>query len=77
MAWQDEVHEVRHAHVRASYAEYAQEWHLAVKHYLFCFERALDARDDRAIRFFAAKLTQAYQAMGLVRKAGYFRSIAG
>ena len=77
MNWHQSIHEVRRAHLRASKAELAREWHMATHHYLYCYEQSRVARDIRAIRFFAAKLSGAYRAMGLASKASYYRSLAG
>ena len=76
MDWQQSINDVRRAHLRASQAELAREWHMATHHYLFCFEQSQVARDMRAVRFFAAKLSGAYRAMGLTSKASYYRSLA-
>lgn len=76
MAWQQSISEVRRAHLRASKAELSREWHMATHHYLYCYEQSRVARDLRAIRYFAGKLSQAYRAMGLANKASYYRSLA-
>lgn len=76
MAWQQSIHEVRLAHLRATQAELTREWHMATHHYLFCLEQSHAASDLRAVRFFAGKLSQAYRAMGLSSKASYYRSLA-
>lgn len=76
MTWQQSIHEVRRAHLRASQAELAREWHMATHHYLYCYEQSRVARDLRAIRFFAGKLSHSYRAMGLANKASYYRSLA-
>lgn len=75
MAWQKSIHEVRMAHLRASQAELAREWHMATHHYLYCLEQSHEASDVRAVRFFAKKLSDAYRAMGFPGKASYYRSL--
>lgn len=76
MAWQQSIHDVRRAHLRASQAELSREWHMATHHYLYCLEQSQVACDLRAERFFAGKLSHAYRAMGLANKASYYRSLA-
>lgn len=76
MPWYHPIHDVRQAHMRAVRAEAQGQWHLAVQHYLFCLDEASTAQDDRAVRHFAARLSLAYRAMGLERKAGYYAAIA-
>lgn len=75
MTWQHSIQQVRIAHLRASQAELAREWHMATHHYLYCFEQAREAQDGRAVRYFADKLSQAYRAMGFASKASYYRSL--
>jgi hypothetical protein len=77
MAWQQSIHEVRLAHLRAARAEVAREWHMATHHYLYCLEQSQVAHDSRAVRFFSEKLSQAYRAMGLLAKSNYYRSFSG
>jgi hypothetical protein len=77
MYWQESIQEVRLAHLRGAHAELAREWHMATHHYLFCFEQSHLARDARAVRYFARKLSQAYRAMGFPVKASYYRSLTG
>lgn len=77
MAWQQSIHDVRLAHLRATKAELSREWHMATHHYLFCLEQSHQARDARAVRFFAQKLSRAYKAMGFTGKASYYRSLTG
>jgi hypothetical protein len=67
--------EVRHAHLRARFAERSAEWHLVIKEYLFCLEAAERAQDVRAIRFFALQLAHAYSAIGMPHKAGRYREL--
>ena len=75
MAWQTDIVEVRAAHLQAGKAELLSSWHLAAHHYLFCLEQAHVARDVRAVRFFAHKLSRAYRQMGLLGKADYYSSL--
>ena len=76
MPWYDPIHDVRQAHIKAARAEDRAEWHLAVQHYLFCLEEATVAGDERAVRFFAARLSLVYRGMGLPFKAGYYAALA-
>ena len=50
MPWSHEVRTVRFAHIRAANAEADRRWHLAVQHYLYCFDEAQQAQDERAVR---------------------------
>ena len=75
MSWRDPIIEVRQAHIRAVVAEHASQWHLMAQHYLYCLERATEADDARAIRFFAAKLSVAYAKMDMPHKATYYRNL--
>lgn len=75
VTWKSNIVEVRAAHLRASQAELAKEWHMAAHHYLYCLEEAHGASDRRAVRFFASRLAQAYRAMGFIAKANYYRSM--
>lgn len=77
MPWSREVRTVRFAHIRAANAEAQCSWHLAVQHYLYCYDEAQLAQDERAVRFFAAKLALSYSAMGMRAKAEYYALIAG
>ncbi|MEX2535375.1 MAG: hypothetical protein WD273_07195 [Trueperaceae bacterium] len=77
MAWQQSIHEVRRAQLRANQAELSREWHMATHNYLYCLEQAHAAHDLRAVRYFAGKLSLAYRAMGFISKASYYRSLAG
>lgn len=76
MSWSHPIQSVRFAHMRAANAEAQRHWHVAVQHYLYCFEKAHQAQDARAIRFFAAKLAVAYKAMGMRSKASYYAAVA-
>ena len=66
--------DVRYAHLRAVLAEEGAQWHVVVQHCLYCFEEARGAGDERAVRFFAAKLVTAYQQMGERHKAAFYRT---
>lgn len=68
MNWQADITKTREAHLRAVLAEYARDWHLVIRDYLYCLEAAERAGDVRAVGFFAAKLAAAYRAIGLGRK---------
>lgn len=67
----------RHTQLRATQAETGRRWHLAVQHYLELFEQAHRVADQATSRYFAAKLSVAYRAMGMDAKATYFGLIAG
>jgi len=75
MAWHYPITDVREAHLRALLAEKAADWHLVVKDVLFCLQAAQDAEDERAVRFFAAKLATAYEAMGFTEKAAHYHEL--
>ena len=75
MAWQTDIIDVRSAHLQAGKAELSDRWHIAAHHYLYCLEQANLARDRRASRFFAMKLSRAYRNMGLLHKADYYGSL--
>lgn len=70
------ITEVREAHLRAVFAESAARWHVAARDYLYCLEAAQSAQDERAVRFFAAKLVVAYEAMALPHKAARYLELA-
>jgi hypothetical protein len=72
MPWQHPIIEVRQAHLRATLAEHSGHWHVVAQHYHFCFDQAAEARDDRALRFFASKLAVAYRHMGMPEKSTYY-----
>lgn len=76
MAWKDDIIQTREAHLRAVFAERAHDWHLVIRDYLVCLEAAERAGDGRAVRFFAAKLVTAYNAIGLTEKAHVYGEIA-
>lgn len=74
MSFRSPIIDVRQAHLRAALAEEGAQWHVVVQHYLYCFEEARDAADERAVRFFAAKLAAAYQRMGQRHKAAFYHA---
>lgn len=76
MCWSQQVQSVRCAHLRAAHAETDRRWHIAVQNYLFCYDEAASAGDERAMRFFAAKLERSYTAMQMRAKAGYWAMLA-
>ena len=76
MDWQADITETREAHLRAVLAEYARDWHLVIRDYLYCLEAAERAGDVRAVGFFAAKLAAAYRATGLGEKARSYGELA-
>jgi hypothetical protein len=75
MSWHQPIIEVRQAHLRATLAEQAGQWHLVAQHYLYCHACASEAGDKRAQRFFAAKLALAYDKMAMFDKASYYRTL--
>ncbi len=75
MASYQSLTDVRQAYFRAFAAEHASSWHLAVQSYLYCFEASLQAADERAARFFAAKLSLAYRRMEMAEKAEHYRRL--
>jgi hypothetical protein len=75
MPWHYPLTAVHQAHFRAAAHEQAGAWHLAVQHYLYCLASAEEAGDERAVRFFAAKLERAYRHMNLPAKAAYYRAL--
>ncbi len=76
MNWQADITKTREAHLRAVLAEYARDWHLVIRDYLYCLEAAERAGDVRAVGFFAAKLAAAYRAIGLGEKAQRYGELA-
>ena len=74
MSLRSPIIDVRQAHLRAALAEEGAQWHVVVQHCLYCFEEARGAQDERAVRFFAAKLAAAYQQMGERHKAAFYRT---
>ena len=67
---------LRMSHCRAEHAAAGAQYHLAVLHYRECLEAAERREDCRAVEFFALKLAECYDAMGLLEKARHFRALA-
>lgn len=67
---------LRMTHCRAEHAAQIQQYHLAVLHYRTCLEAAECRQDHRATQFFALKLADCYDSMGLRAKAADFRALA-
>lgn len=67
---------LRMAHCRAEHAAGSGQYHLAVLHYRTCLEVAERREDCRAMQFFALRLAECYEAMGLRIKAHAFRHLA-
>lgn len=67
---------LRMTHCRAEQAAGQQQYHLAVLHYRSCLEAAEYRQDERATQFFALKLADCYEVMGLLHKAANFRALA-
>ncbi len=74
MSLRSPIIDVRQAYLRAVLAEEGAQWHLVVQHCLYCFEEAREAQDERAVRFFAAKLVTAYERMKEPYKAAFYRT---
>ena len=67
---------LRMAHCRAEHAAGSRQYHLAVMHYRTCLEVAERREDCRAMQFFALRLAECYEMMGLRAKAHAFRHLA-
>ncbi len=66
---------LRVAHCRAEHAAHGEQYHLAVMHYRTCLEAAERREDCQAVRFFALRLGDCYEQMGLLHKAQEFRAL--
>ena len=66
---------LRVAHCRAERAASGEQYHLAVMHYRTCLEAAERREDCQAERFFALRLGDCYDSMGLAHKAQEFREL--
>lgn len=66
---------LRVAHCRAEHAANGEQYHLAVMHYRTCLEAAERREDCQAVRFFALRLADCYDSMGLSHKAAEFRAL--
>lgn len=67
---------LRLAHCRAEQAAAARQFHVAVMHYRSCLEAAEQREDGRASLFFASRLAECYEQMGLHAKAEAFLAFA-
>lgn len=67
---------LRLCHCRAERAATEGALHLAVLHYRQCLEAAERREDAQAIQFFALKLGETYERMGLHDKAANFKAFA-
>ncbi len=67
---------LRMTHCRAEHAAKQAQYHLAVQHYRACFEAAECRQDARAMQFFALRLADCYDQMGMRGKASAFRALA-
>lgn len=76
MRWTYPILDVHEAALRAERAEKRGAWHIVVQQSLYCFERAQNAEDSQAIRFFALKLSSAYLAMEMSEKAVFYKQLA-
>ena len=67
---------LRMTHCRAEQAANLAQYHLAVAHYRTCLEEAELRQDAQAMQFFALKLADCYEHMGLREKARGFHALA-
>lgn len=67
---------LRMTHCRAEQAARLAQYHLAVAHYYTCLEVAEVRQDAQATQFFALKLADCYEYMGLHEKARSFHALA-
>lgn len=67
---------LRLCHCRAEAAASEGALHIAVQHYRACLEAAERREDVQAIQFFAIKLGECYERMGLGDKASSFKALA-
>lgn len=67
---------LRMTHCRAEQAARLAQYHLAVAHYYTCLEVAEVRQDAQAMQFFALKLADCYEHMGLRDKARSFHALA-
>ncbi|RJF72264.1 MULTISPECIES: hypothetical protein [Deinococcus] len=67
---------LRMTHCRAEQAARLAQYHLAVMHYRTCLEVAELRQDAQATQFFALKLADCYERMGLRHKAQGFQTLA-
>lgn len=67
---------LRMTHCRAEQAARLAQYHLAVLHYRTCLEVAELRQDGQAMQFFALKLADCYEHMGLREKARSFQALA-
>lgn len=66
---------LRMTHCRAEQAANLAQYHLATLHYRTCLEVAELREDAQAVQFFALKLADCYEFMGLREKAVNFRAL--
>ena len=67
---------LRLCHCRAQLAATEGSLHVAVQHYRACLEAAERREDAQAMQFFALKLGECYERMGLRDKAVSFKALA-
>lgn len=67
---------LRLCHCRAERALDEGALHVAVQHYRRCLEAAERREDEQAILFFALRLGECYERMGLSDKAKDFKLLA-
>jgi len=67
---------LRLCHCRAERAAHDGSLHVAVQQYRQCLEAAERREDLQAIHFFALKLGDCYERMGLREKAANFKALA-
>ena len=66
---------LRMSHCRAQHAAEQAQYHLAVRYYRECLEAAERREDCRAMEFFALRLCECYESMGMLDKARHFRAM--
>lgn len=67
---------LRMTHCRAEQAASLAQYHLAALHYRTCLEVAELRQDAQATSFFALKLADCYEQMGMPGKAAQYRDLA-
>ncbi|WP_027481188.1 hypothetical protein [Deinococcus pimensis] len=67
---------LRLCHCRAESAVQGGALHIAVLHYRTCLEAAERREDVQAQQFFASRLGECYDRMGMREKAAGFRAMA-
>ncbi len=76
MHWNYPILDVHEATLQAERAEKQGHWHIVIQQSLYCLERAQQAEDQQAIRFFAMKVSAAYLAVEMTEKAVFYKQLA-